>query len=63
MKDKCNNCRYLYHPNAFPCSKCDEDNLNQYPVTCEDCRMSWYDCTKRGKNQRKMRPCEEFEWS
>ena len=62
-KKRNRNCRYAYKQNSYQCKKCVEDNLSQYPVTCEDCRYSWYDCYKRGKNQRKMRPCEDFKWS
>lgn len=63
MREQCKKCRYKYNPRAFPCTKCEDKNLSQSPVTCEDCRISWFDCAKRGKNQRKMRPCKDFEWS
>ena len=44
--------------------KCIEEKLNQYPITCEDCHYGgWGICNKRGKNQRRMRPCEDFKWS
>lgn len=50
-KRKNRNCRY-------------EEKLNQYPITCEDCHYGgWGICNKRGKNQRRMRPCEDFKWS
>ena len=62
-KKRNRNCRYEYHQNSYQCRKCIEENLSQYPITCEDCRYSFYECVKRGKNQRKMRPCNDFKWS
>lgn len=63
-KRKNRNCRYVYNQNSYQCKKCIEENLNQYPITCEDCHYGgWGICNKRGKNQRRMRPCEDFKWS
>lgn len=62
-KKKNRECRYEYNPNSYQCKKCIDENLSQYPITCEDCRDSWCNCSRRGKNQRKMRPCDEFNWS
>ena len=60
-KKRSRECRYAYNMNTYQCKKCVEENLSQYPVTCEDCRCNW-GCIKRGKHQRKMRPCEHFMW-
>ena len=54
-------CKYSYNMNSYQCRKCVEKNLSQCPVTCKDCRYS-RGCIKRGKNQRKMQPCENFIW-
>ena len=54
-------CRYSYNMSTYQCKKCVGENLSQHPVTCEDCRYNW-GCVKRGKYQRKMRPCEDFIW-
>lgn len=35
-KRKNRNCRYVYNQNSYQCKKCIEENLNQYPITCED---------------------------
>lgn len=62
-KKKNRECRYKYNQNSYQCKKCIEENLSQYPITCDDCRGAWYGCSLRGKNERRMRPCKEFEWS
>lgn len=58
-KKKNRECRYPYNINTFQCKKCVEENLSQYPITCQDCRYNC-GCIKRGKHQRKMNPCENF---
>ena len=64
MEEKCKRCRYKQRPkHVFPCSKCLEDKLSCEPITCKDCRYSWYSCHKRGKNESRMRICDEFKWS
>ena len=60
-KRKNRTCRYPYNQNSYPCRKCVDEDLEQYPVTCEDCRNGW-GCSKRGKHQRRMQPCENFAW-
>lgn len=47
------NCRYEYKQNSYQCKKCIDENLSQYPITCQDCRYSFYDCVKRGKINEK----------
>lgn len=47
------NCRYEYQQNSYQCKKCIEENLSQYPITCKDCRYSFYECEKCGKINEK----------
>ena len=62
--EKCKKCKYKDRPkHTFPCSKCIEDNMSCAPLTCEDCNYAWCGCVIRGKNERRMRPCDNFEWS
>ncbi len=57
-------CKYPYNQNNqnyYPCNECIEKNLEQPPITCVDCQYAW-GCEKRGKFQRRMKPCENFAW-
>lgn len=63
MLEKCKKCGYKNRPKSiFPCNECIEKNEPKAPLTCDSCRNSWY-CEKRGKNQRRLRICDEFEWN
>lgn len=60
-------CRYFNRPRwSFPCNKCEDKNcnncINAAVITCDDCRLSWYNCERRGKNQRRLQTCEYFKW-
>lgn len=62
-KKRNKNCKYEYKQNAYQCKCCVEEVLSSPPITCRDCHYSMFGCYKRGKNNRRMRPCEEFKWS
>ena len=59
-------CRYIDRPKfTFPCNQCKAKECNDYerPATCNDCRLSWHDCERRGKNQRRLNICDKFKLS
>lgn len=59
LKDKCKTCKYLdRNKYVYPCDRCLSNNLPEAPVTCDDCRHSWFNSCKKG-----LRPCKNFEWS
>ncbi len=61
--EKCKRCRYAKTPQmAFPCRKCLQEALTCAPCTCLDCRSASFGCTKRGRQERRLEPCEAFEF-
>lgn len=62
--EKCKRCKFKNRPkHTYPCTKCIDENMPCAPLTCEDCEGAWGYCSKRGKHERRMRPCSDFKWS
>ena len=61
-KKKIRECSHKYQQNSYQCKKCIKENLSQHPVTCKDCKYSFYECIKRKKNPERMETCEDFKW-
>lgn len=58
MLEKCKKCKYKdRNKKVFPCDICLEKNLEEHPVTCDDCRQGQFEHCKKG-----IRPCEKFKW-
>ena len=59
---KCKTCSYNGLPQSvFPCRKCLQEALACAPYTCRDCRAGAFGCVKRGRSERRLEPCDEFE--
>ena len=56
------NYRYQYQQDSVQCKNCIEENINQCPITCKDCRYSYNECVKRRQNSYRMEVCEDFKW-